>query len=715
MENTSILNGYGSVLSTQVKAESASKNSENNYTNIPVFNSKSVNNDVFEKNIENLNEEFQLAQDKQGFFGKLWDGFKNITGLGLSSDDVENKIKQYESGKITYDEAIKSIESFEEKQNGAVNIIANTFTGLATATLAVATGGIGAIFAGVLIGGATKMGIKTLDRATNNVQGDALDAKQLIKDAVSGAVDGAVSAATAGLLKAPVAGQAVKESIKQGVIQGAKAGAISGAATGAADYTIDVALEDDKEFEFDDLLITTAQNATAGAVFGGIFGGIGSGISQRNLNEKVKISHNAELGAPVDNAAQAVDYIENFNRSNPNSAILESDELTSMTDTLTQLSKKSEQLALRFDSQVDKATEQINKVFSDKTEIEFLTARAKSQKSIFSKLAKKSINGSSLSDMESCYDAIGDAVGIRLQMKSLDVSYTQEVVESTLKKNGINASFDDFIRYLNDDTFSQTQTGKMLSGVRDEIIDALKTKQSQNVVDQLTQGIKTGKIKITELNNYGSELTSYFTDAQIAQIIDAYDFAIANNVIGNDDVFKIVSQNKIFDGGNYDITDGGITQIPSKIDDEITISVKQKTSSAIKDSGYTSSQMNTKHTLSDGSVVSGELQIRGSRVNSFADVEHIPYDIRTGKISINDSRYTDIYKIIENMSDVDYANYNRYLSDTYKALRMKELGLLPDSAKLPEISEYINDEIISQADLSLLDLDGLIEISKRGH
>ncbi|MDO5437824.1 MAG: hypothetical protein Q4F80_06470, partial [bacterium] len=194
-----------------------------------------------EETVDSLKEQFDEVQDKQGFLGKIWNGFKNLTGLGLSSNDVENTIEQYENGEITYEEAQNTIENFETKQDSTVNLFSNVMTGVATAGIAasaIATGGIslGAIAAGAAVGGAAKAGIKTLDRATNNVKGDAVDLKQIAKDGLTGAIDGAISTATAGMVKGAVAGQTVKQAVKEGVIHGAQAGAISGAVTGAGDY-----------------------------------------------------------------------------------------------------------------------------------------------------------------------------------------------------------------------------------------------------------------------------------------------------------------------------------------------------------------------------------------------------------------------------------------------------------------------------------------------
>ena len=665
--------------------------------------------DTISQDITSLNEAFNEVQDEQGLIGKFWNGFKNLTGLGLSSNDVQEKIEQYEQGEITYEEALNTIESFSDKQEGAVNIIANTVTGVATAGVAIATGGAGALLMGAAIGGATKAGVKTLDRATNNVEGDALDAKEIVKDSLTGAVDGMVSAATAGLIKGPIAGQTVKQAVKQGMVQGATSGAITGGVTGAADYTVNT-IADNEEFTFEGLLKSTAQNAITGAVFGGVLGGITGGVSQNALNKKVKITHLDNPGAPVDNQTQAANYLDNFNKNNKDIAITDPDMMAAKTEKLSDLSKKSEALAAKFDTQLDEATEQINKAFADKTDIEIITARAKSQKSTFSKLAKKNLEkGKELSTMEDCYDAIGDALGIRIQMKSVSQANATEIVEDALKQKGINASFDDFVRFLQGDTGLSDETTKALTGVSDEILNALKTKQMQSAVDQLVEGIRTGNIRITELNNYGDNVTSYFTEKQIQEIVDAYDYAVSKKIISADETFEIVSQTRPLK--NSKVLESGEQIWPSKAQEGKNLKITQKTDGAVKDSGYTSGQMNTRHTLNNGTVANGELQIRGTEVNAFADVEHIPYDIRTGKIAANDTKYSEIYELIKNMEKGNYESYNKYLGDVYKILRMKELGLLDESVALPSISSYIKKGV-SDEDLAKLDINGLFQIAK---
>lgn len=289
--------------------------------NISVFDQDTANNNTAAQDVNSLKAQLEAVQNEQGILGKAWNGIKNFFCMGLSSNDAKEAIEQYQKGKITFEEAQETIEAYDKKQENAVNIIANTATGIATAGIAVATGGFGALAAGALIGGATKAGLKTLDRATNSIEGDAIDVKQIAKDGLTGAIDGAVSTVTAGMIKAPVAGQAVSQAVKQGIIQGAKAGLVSGAATGAGDYAVEAAFEKDVDFTIEGFMTSTAQNAIAGGVMGGVMGGITGGIQQNNLNKKVKVTHNKNLDAAIDNQRQSKDYLDNFNKHNKDRAI----------------------------------------------------------------------------------------------------------------------------------------------------------------------------------------------------------------------------------------------------------------------------------------------------------------------------------------------------------------------------------------------------------
>lgn len=274
--------GAGYITPADTEKDYAIKNENSNAAN-SIFSSADIQMTEADGS-DLLKQELDSVKKEQGFIGKAWDKFKNFTGLGLGSDDVEDKIKQYENGEISYDEALASIQSFDSKQDGMIDMAANVVSGLAVAGSAVLTGGT-SLLAGAAIGGAVKAGIKTADRATNDIEGDALNAKQIIKDGVTGAVDGAVTIATAGMVKAPVLGQSVGKAIATGAVQGAKAGVISGAASSAASYTVNAAVEEDVDFSMKELVKTTAQGAAVGGAFGGVLGGATGGVAQAKLNK----------------------------------------------------------------------------------------------------------------------------------------------------------------------------------------------------------------------------------------------------------------------------------------------------------------------------------------------------------------------------------------------------------------------------------------------
>lgn len=623
--------------------------------------------------VSSLESKLAGIKDEQGAISSAWNSLKCLTGIGSSTKKCEQAIQDFKAGKITYEEADTIISEFSTKQKSSVNLVANIATGVAAVAVvasAVATGGLslGVIAAGAAVGGATKAGIKFADRATNKVEGDALDGKQIAKDALSGAVDGAVSVATMGIGSTAVTGttvanQTLKQTVIQGAKAGAKAGAISGAATGAADYSIEAAFEEDVDFNLKDLAVNTAVTAAGGAVAGGVMGGVTSGVQYKST--QAKIDARAADNPKVDKQV------------------------------ITELSDQADELHKIYEQNIQTARSQIENEFDGLGSVETVSGRAKGEDSIFAKLAKKFSKGKLQSTSQAdCLDAIGDAYGTRIQMRSISPSESKELIEDCLY--GYDLSYDQFIKYMNGDVSSLDSASiETLDEIKDTVIDLLKERQTQEVVDQLVDAIGNGRLVITELNNYGDDISSYFTNAQIQEIADAY-------YIQTGESLKIVSYD--------DFTNGAGTKFDLNSSADYTVSIE--TDGAIKDSGYASSQMNTKQKLADGSLGNGELQIRGVDLNKFADAEHIPYDIRTGKIKIDDPKYADIFKIIKGMSDDTYQKYNQFLTDTYHSLRLKELGI---ETAMPDISKVFSSDELSSEAMKLLDMKGLIEVSQRGH
>lgn len=630
-----------------------------------------------EAQLKSLNAQLQSVKDEQGAISSLWNGIKCLTNIGSSTEKCEKAIEQFKNGEISYEEASATIAEFQTKQASSVNIAANVATGItavAAVGTAIVTGGLSPVAGAAIgagVGAATKAGLKFIDRATNKVEGDALDGKQITKDALSGAVDGAVSVATMGIGSTAVTGKTVAEqTLKQTVIQGAKKGAldgaISGAVTGAADYTIEAAIEEDVEFDIGDMAKTAAVNAAGGALAGGIAGGVSSGMQYKSID---KLLNKRQTKYPE----------------------LSKEQIAELTD-------QAKNLHSKYSNSVDKASASTEKAFGEIDGI-IVTSRPKSENSIFEKLAKKLQDGElSVIDEASCLDAIGDGVGIRVQIKSLTQDEAQGLIEGKLKNTGI--SYDDFIKYLKGDTADfDTEMLTSLDAIKPSVINTLKEAQTQDTFEALLNAIKNGDITITELNNYGDELSSYFTNRQLQELADVYPSDSRLNIVSKmDKDFEFNHQNIELDGDK--------TIVKTE-----TLSLTEK--GATKKSGYTSTQMNTKYDFDDS--INGELQIRGTSVNEFADVEHIPYDIRQGKITELDTEYAPIYDTIKKMSDDSYKQYNKYLTKVYNQLRLKELGIETAEPILSRTFVTKSGEVISDETLQMLTRSGLTDFVKSLH
>lgn len=107
-------------------------------------------------------------------------------------------------------------------------------------------------------------------------------------------------------------------------------------------------------------------------------------------------------------------------------------------------------------------------------------------------------------------------------------------------------------------------------------------------------------------------------------------------------------------------------------------------------SGYTALQINFE--TKTGEVI--EWQYRGELVNEFAEAEHLPYDLRTGKHPWNQipelkTLYEPVAGLLQEkvMPKPVYKQLNRYFTDYYTHLRRLELGF---ESEEPKLSDYEN-------------------------
>ena len=121
----------------------------------------------------------------------------------------------------------------------------------------------------------------------------------------------------------------------------------------------------------------------------------------------------------------------------------------------------------------------------------------------------------------------------------------------------------------------------------------------------------------------------------------------------------------------------------------------------VRPSGYTALQMN--FVTKDGFVF--EWQLRGSKINKFAECEHVPYDIRedkdvTGGNPILKELYAPIENTVKHLSPEEYDIYNEYLTSHYEHLRKQELGFESTPPKLEDFG--LNDPKLKAENLELL-------------
>lgn len=136
----------------------------------------------------------------------------------------------------------------------------------------------------------------------------------------------------------------------------------------------------------------------------------------------------------------------------------------------------------------------------------------------------------------------------------------------------------------------------------------------------------------------------------------------------------------------------------------------EKPTTRSQPSGYTALQMN--FVTKNGDTI--EWQFRGEEVNRFAEGEHIPYDLRTGKDITGGNKnlenfYKPFKKILDAMDPDVYQAYNKYLDAHYTHLRNIELGF---ESTPPRLQDFAPE---GYTFTSKLEAENLIKISNIAH
>ncbi len=238
------------------------------------------------------------------------------------------------------------------------------------------------------------------------------------------------------------------------------------------------------------------------------------------------------------------------------------------------------------------------------------------------------------------------------------------------------ASFKDAISSIKDAVGTRTELPDFDYKKYPEIVEMYKKdpkkalqmaaeRQSTEMVDKIKKIIKqqakdpNSSIKATRITNYmGKDGIQYFSEKQVALLRDyAAEYGIDLNI-------------------KTDLT-------------------------KVRPSGYTALQMN--FMTKDGFVF--EWQLRGSKINKFAECEHVPYDIRekkdvTGGNPILKNLYEPIQTAVKNLDDNQYEKYNEYLTANYEHLRKQELGFESTPPKLEDFG--LDNPVLKAENLELL-------------
>lgn len=271
---------------TELK-ESYFKQVESTDIKVKSIDGKTYNfNKTLENRINNVSINLQKAENSNGFIGSSWNGFKNLTGIGDSSDEVREQqksekklfqqfnnnvkrrpeifkeltgadytlgnIEKFIKGEIKLKSEI-ALQGYNEGQDMAVDIGADIVSGIAavgiyTASVAAApfSGGT-SIAVGVAAAGASAAAIKTSLKAADAVSGGRqYTLKDAGHDAATGAFSGVLAPITGGFggavgktVATKLGVQAIKQVGKEMAEETAKGGvkqAVKTALTNPAGY-----------------------------------------------------------------------------------------------------------------------------------------------------------------------------------------------------------------------------------------------------------------------------------------------------------------------------------------------------------------------------------------------------------------------------------------------------------------------------------------------
>lgn len=348
-----------------------------------------------------------------------------------------------------------------------------------------------------------------------------------------------------------------------------------------------------------------------------------------------------------------------------------------------------------------KITKEIKKgaiFYTAKGEDGIMSARSKSEDSVYSKIRKKvlALKTDIPENLNQADALIGDAGGFRYTINHVDSKNVEKIISDVVPKHD-RAEFDKY--FVDSYKLTPTQKEKISPKIREyekRVLERAIHAQSDKFVARLSELIETGEVRIQEFHNYcGHEGIPYFTQEHLQNITWAYGKWFEK-------MSKDANYTAIKDESGYVVSIKD--KFGNKFDRALRIEDSQTNSDVIKESGYTSSQFN----IIGENGLKIEFQYRSDEINNFAEYEHVPYDIRENKETVNGPEYNIIRGILKDktkMSDDDYKKYyNPYLTQVYNYYRRLELGLPVGEKPVLNKDNFKN---LTQEEIDLISVDGL--------
>lgn len=344
--------------------------------------------------------------------------------------------------------------------------------------------------------------------------------------------------------------------------------------------------------------------------------------------------------------------------------------------------------------------EKDGKFYKAKGENGIMSGRSKGASSIFSKVRNKvfELKVDAPKTLDYADILIGDAGGFRYTINQVDNNVTQKIISEIVPKHE-RAEFDKYFAESYKLTpLEKSRINKNFLDYEKMIYEKTIHAQSDIFVAKLCDGIETGKIHIQEINNYcGHDGIPYFSQEHLQHITLSYNQWF-KKACESPEYIVIKDENGVINC----IKD----KFGNKFNRALTIEDSQTNPEKIKESGYTSSQFN----IIGNNGLRIEFQYRSSKINDFAEYEHVPYDIRGNKETVKGKKYDKIRNILANkdkMGNAEYKYYNTYLTQIYNYYRRIELGL-PVGEK-PVLNKD-NFKKLTPEDIALISVDGLKEL-----